>query len=300
MKKTMMTALVLVMAIVAQAQVKIAPKMAKGDKYVYVTEAKTDAAGQVSFAMTGENVYEVVEATADGYVLNVTNTKLESSTTDNPIVRIMLAAEEVMKNQTIQLVTDKDGRPTGIKNFDELRKNVSTSMDQWITEFYKAYPQVLQMVPQEKLKAQLQANLTEEFCLKTFTSPNSVFCLNGLTIQNMSQDTYTDAQGLKMKRMYFVSNGGKSVLTSSKTDMTADELKAMIIKQVEENAPEQAEMIKQNIDAVMASGAMKIEGTEKTQYELQDNGWVKTIESNTETNSMGQSLKTTVTVKVKE
>ena len=82
-------------------------------------------------------------------------------------------------------------------------------------------------------------------------------------------------------------------------NMSGEELKKMVIEKVMETAPDQAEMIKQNIDAVMASGMLKFSATEKTNYELSADGWVKSIQSESEADSMGQKVigKTTITLK---
>ena len=63
--------------------------------------------------------------------------------------------------------------------------------------------------------------------------------------------------------------------------------------------PSQAEMIKQNIDMVMQSGMMKIEMTEDTTYELQDDGWVKSIKTVMNNKMMGKDIRTVSTVTMK-
>ena len=65
-------------------------------------------------------------------------------------------------------------------------------------------------------------------------------------------------------------------------------------------APDQAEMIKKNIDAVMASGMIKIDMKGTATYELQDDGWVKTIKNEETQETMGQQAKTTATVTLKQ
>lgn len=49
-----------------------------------------------------------------------------------------------------------------------------------------------------------------------------------------------------MKRMYFVN--GRNVTVSGSANMSKEELKKLIIEQVEKMMPEQADMVKQNID----------------------------------------------------
>ena len=92
---------------------------------------------------------------------------------------------------------------------------------------------------------------------------------------------------------------GKNITTNSSMNMTKEDMKEMIIKQVEQSAPDQAEMVKKNIDQLMDSGMLKIEMKEKATYELADDGWVKTLKVENTTESMGQSSTTTSVVTLK-
>ena len=92
---------------------------------------------------------------------------------------------------------------------------------------------------------------------------------------------------------------GKNIIANSTLNMSKDEMKALIIKQVEERAPEQAEMIKENIDQVMEAGLLKIDMTQKDTYELQDDGWPKSIVTESTTETMGQKITTKGTVTLK-
>lgn len=63
--------------------------------------------------------------------------------------------------------------------------------------------------------------------------------------------------------------------------------------------PEQADMVKQNIDQLIESGMLKLDMKETGSYEYQEDGWVKTIKSENVTENMGQkvTVNTTVTLK---
>ena len=61
----------------------------------------------------------------------------------------------------------------------------------------------------------------------------------------------------------------------------------MIVDQVKKIMPSQAEMIEQNIDMVMSSGAIKFEFEQTTDYEFGSNGWVKTISFTNKSNTVG-------------
>ena len=76
-------------------------------------------------------------------------------------------------------------------------------------------------------------------------------------------------------------------------------MKQTIIKQVEQTAPDQAQMIKDNIDQLMSTGMLKMDHKETATYELQDDGWVKSIIVDSTTETMGQTVvsKSIVTLK---
>ena len=88
-------------------------------------------------------------------------------------------------------------------------------------------------------------------------------------------------------------------MANSTLNMTKDEMKEMIIKQVEKSAPEQAAMVKENIDQLMSTGMLKMDMKETATYELQADGWVKSIKNETTTETMGQQLVTKSTATLK-
>ena len=125
----------------------------------------------------------------------------------------------------------------------------------------------------------------------------SPLMLNGKTLTTGSEEEYVAPGGMKMKRHYTVN--GRTIVAKSELNMSEDDLKNYIISQVEKAMPSQAEMIKQNIDMVMQSGMMKIEMTEDTTYELQDDGWVKSIKTVMNNKMMGKDIRTVSTVTMK-
>ena len=122
--------------------------------------------------------------------------------------------------------------------------------------------------------------------------------LDDITYNPMrSQEEFVSKEGIKMKRLYFVN--GKTIIANSVMNMTEDEMKQTIIKQVEKSAPDQAQMIKDNIDQLMSTGMLKMDHKETATYELQDDGWVKSIVVDSTTETMGQTVvsKSIVTLK---
>ena len=290
MKKLMIVSVMLMAAFAAQAQLKVAPKMEKGTTKTYATTMTTNIPGQGEVKITADTKYTVSAATADGYVVDVVSTDVKSdATADNIAGKLISASQELMKDMTVSLATDKDGKILGIKNFNELKPKIDEASGKFADKMLKEIPQLTQLMSKEALINQINENLTEESLVRTMQANTSVLVLNGKTIMTGAQDEFVNEQGMKMKRMYFVN--GKKVTTNSSMNMSKDEMKAFIIKQVEQLAPEQAEMIKKNIDQVMATGMLKIDMKETANYEFADDGWVKTLKTEATTDTMGQQTK---------
>ena len=81
--------------------------------------------------------------------------------------------------------------------------------------------------------------------------------------------------------------------------MDKEEMKALIIKQIEERAPEQAEMVKENIDQILSSGMLKIDMKQKDTYDLQADGWIKSMTTEATTETMGQKIEVKGTLTIK-
>ena len=290
MKKLFFLSVMLTAAMAASAQMKIAPKMQKGLSKVYNVVATTNIPGQKEVNITTDMKYTVTEANADGYVVDVLTTTFTSdATSDNIAGQLLSGAAELLKGLNVRVATNKDGRAEKIVNYAELRPKMDDMCDKLIEKMYQAIPQMSQLVPKEPLRQQMMESLTEEKLLKSMQNATSVMTLNGKTVMTGAQEEYVNEQGMKMKRLYFVN--GKNIVTNSSMNMSKDELKALLIAQVEKLAPAQADMIKQNIDTVIESGMLKMDMKETATYDLLDDGWVKSVTVDTTTDTMGQTAK---------
>lgn len=290
MKKLFFLSVMLTAAMAVSAQLKIAPKMQKGLTKVYNVVATTNIPGQKEVNITTDMKYTVTEANADGYVVDVlTTTFYSDATSDNIAGQLLSGAAELLKGLNVRVATNKDGRAEKIVNYAELRPKMDDMCDKLIEKMYQAIPQMSQMLPKEPLRQQMMESLTEEKLLKSMQNATSVMTLNGKTVMTGAQEEYVNEQGMKMKRLYFVN--GKNIVTNSSMNMSKDELKALLIAQVEKLAPAQADMIKQNIDTVIESGMLKMDMKETATYDLLDDGWVKSVTVDTTTDTMGQTAK---------
>ena len=297
MKKLFFLSIMLTAALAANAQkaLKIAPKMEKGTEKTYHQAATTSITGQADVTTTSITKYTVTEVTADGYVIEVVTTEVKTDAApDNLMGQVMAVAEEMTKDMVIKLATDKDGKPVHILNYQETAASAEKMADQLIDKLFTDIPALSQTFTKDAFKQQVISNLTEENMLKTMQQGSSVLTLNGKTVMTGSQDEYPNALGMKMKRMFFVN--GSNVTTNSSVNMTKEDMKAMIISEVEKGSPEQAEAVKQNIDKLLDSGLLKMDMKETATYEYQADGWIKAIKSETITDVVGQQSKVNVVV----
>ena len=298
MKKIMMVSLMLTIAMALQAQVKVAPKMEKGTVKTYVAEATITLPGQGDVKVTADSKYSITDAKADSYVLEMVSTDVKTECEPGNIAgKLVAAAQEMMKDAVVRATLDKDGRIQNILNGDEVKARVDKQADAFIDQMLADVPQLAGVVSKDALKQQVSQALTIEGLVQTLQQATSPLALNGKTIASGSQEEFISQEGLKMKRMYFVN--GKTIIANSVMNMTEDEMKQTIIKQVEKSAPDQAQMIKDNIDQLMSTGMLKMDHKETATYELQDDGWVKSIVVDSTTETMGQTVVSKSIVKLK-
>lgn len=296
MKKLFFVSVLLTIAFAAQAQLKIAPKMEKGTVKTYVNTVTTSIPMQGDVTVTSETNYSVVDATADGYLIDVEtiNVKVDADA-DNITGKLLAATEELQKGTVIHLSTDKDGKPVRVLNADELKKIIEQNANALIDKLMADIPQLTESAPKDVLKNQMLSSFTEETILRGLEE--SPLALNGKSIITGAQEEYVTKDGLKMKRMYFVN--GQNIIANSTLNMDKDEMKALIIKQIEERAPEQAEMVKENIDQILSSGMLKIDMKQKDTYDLQADGWIKSMTTEATTETMGQKIEVKGTLTMK-
>lgn len=291
MKKVILLSVMLVASMAISAQTKIVPQMKKGLKKVYATTATVSVGGQKDVKMTSETKYTVTEANADGYVVDMVVTSFATDADVNDVAGQMISAtQEMMKDVNVRLQTNKDGQVVGIKNYAEVKKQIDAFGAKIVDKLMESVPQLSQVMSKDALKQQIQESVNEQALIRSLKEADGVLMLNGKTPMTGAQEEYVNEKGVKMKRMYFVN--GKSIVTNGSANITKDELKAMIIEQVEKTMPAQAEIAKQNIDQLLSSGMLKVDIKETSTYEMGDDSWVKSVK--TESNSEFVGTKTVV------
>jgi hypothetical protein len=290
MKKYFISTIMMLLTVAAMTQNKISPLLQNGYRAVYIEE---QTSGETK--IVAEYEYVVSDVTPNGAIITTTLLNVETTGGEDDLTgKLMAMGEQIMRGVSVKLIVNADGQVTGLQNTDEVKARCTEMANTMIDELLAQAPQIAQMMPKEALLAQVTEKLDEQSLIQSLTNIG-VLSLNGKTPMNGASETFS-YQGMKMKRMYFVA--GKRIITNSTLDMTTDELKEFIIHQVEQIAPDQAEMIRQNIDLIM--GQMTMEMTIRSTYELQDNGWVKSIQTETTENMMGQSSRQVSTTTLKE
>ena len=298
MKKAFVITISLLMAVSAFGQsIKVTPALKRGLEKTYNKTSSTTAMGQ-TVNITSEQKYTVTKETSEGYEMTLVTTNLKSDgNNENMVSRLALLSEEMMKDSKIQLRLDKEGKVLGIINFDEVKAKSVVTAKQLIDELFGAAPELAQLMKKEQLEEQIIAELTPELMTKSLTLSTSPLTLFGRTIVSGMEEKYNNNM-VNLKRIWLVT--GKRLGASAKTDMSREELKDYILKQVEKTAPQQAAMIKDNIDTVLDSGLLKLDVNEKSSYELADDLWVKSMETTVENDMMGQKSTTSVKVQLKD
>ena len=290
MKRFFLLSTLLLATLMICAQTKIAPKMKKGMKKVYVVEATIGVPSKQSTKITTETVYEVVDATNDGYVLDVYVTDVKTDAKDAES-RVYSLATEMLKDVHTQYATNKDGKVTKILNAEEGKKRINEMLDKVLADVPLPASTTL-----TNLKKQLTGNINEASLLESVQISTSPLTLNGKTISTGTEEEYNTEQGIKMKRTYSVKDKS-SIQTNAKINMNTDDMKKMVMGLVENIVPNQSENLMDMIGPMINN--LKIDAAENSTYTFQKDGWIKNITSEMNYSMMGASFNINTKVSLK-
>ena len=296
MRKIMMLMLLFVTTAVMAASVKVVAKYKKGDYCIYQvtqtssTSAQTGEGTTLSFV--GEIRYDVTDVRPDGYTLEAKTLKWEKVNPDESDMasELTMMSMKMMENLPVVLKTDREGKIVQFANFDDIKSKVSTLADEVVDKLFAQGGEVMVgVLNKESLKQMMLDEITEEKMLENMGS--NYLGLYGKTIATgMMEDERFG--GMKFKTTYLVPSAsnadGYTIKASSVSSMTKDDLKDLILKQVEKLMPsDQVDMVKDNIDMILDSGSIKMEGTKQTTYDFLSSGWLKSAEHIIKLNMMG-------------
>ena len=280
----------LLAALLVSAQTKSAPKMQKGMKKTYVTELVISLPSKQPVTITSETLYEVTDATSDGYTLDI---YISDVTTDAKDVenRIYSIATEMLKGIHTRYTTDKDGKVEKILDAEYVLKNMNGMLDKILSNV-----PLPESTTAEDLTKQLTGKQTEESLLQSVQTSISPLTLNGKTISTGMTEEYDTEQGIKMKRTYTVKDKS-NIQTSSKIDMSTEDIKKMMAGVLEKVMPDLSDNFMETMGEMMKN--FKIDASENATYTLGKDGWIKSITAENSYNSMGVSVKMNTKVTLK-
>lgn len=290
MKRFFLLSTLLLATMLVCAQTKIAPKMKKGMKKVYVVEATIGVPSKQSTKITTETVYEVVDATNDGYVLDVYVTDVKTDAKDAES-RVYSLATEMLKDVHTQYATNKDGKVMKILNAEEGKKRINEMLDKVLADVPLPASTTL-----TNLKKQLTGNINEASLLESVQISTSPLTLNGKTISTGTEEEYNTEQGIKMKRTYSVKDKS-SIQTNAKINMNTDDMRKMVMGLVEKIVPNQSDNLMDMIGPMISN--LKIDAAENSTYTFQKDGWIENITSEMNYSMMGASFKINTKVSLK-
>ena len=297
MKKVFLLSIVILMSVSVFGQsIKVTPVLKKGMKKAYMNTTAVTTMDQ-TITITSDQLLTITKETPQGYEMTMENANFSSDAKDDNLAsRLLTLGSEILKDTKVQVSLNKEGKLLDIINYEEVKSKSIATGERMVDELLKAAPEISQVLTKEAIMEQVTGALTQENLIKSLTGNTNPLALFGLTIVNGMQDKYNNNM-VDLKRTWLVN--GKKIFASAKSDMSKEELKAYVLSQVEKLAPQQADMIKENIDMVLNSGLVKIDVTENANYELGDDLWIKSMETTVETDMMGQKSSTRTKIQLK-
>ena len=296
MKRATILSLLLLMATSIMAQsVKIVPKMKKGDVKAYAGTGETAVQGQM-VRTSHDEVFTVTDKTKNGFVVQV-ESNLGDTKSDINFTNLTQVLEKVFANQTVIYDTNKEGKIVNIRNLDEQKQHAVSVIDEI---FNSAQMQQINVVlPRENIMKMVEEKFSQENMLKMALSIPSPLTLNGKTISEGMEEESFNTQGLKLKTIYHISNGGKTIVADSNLDMNVEEIRDYLVKQVRQLMPSLASMFEGQIDQALQRGTVKVSARQKATYEIGDDGWVRKLTVDSESAQTGQVNKSIVVLTLK-
>ena len=250
------------------AQVDVNPHLVDGSKVRY-TSRTTITRGDSIQIYTHRTIYAVSNVTTQGAVINVVQQESDPKDDLNEI--------------PVSFSTDSQGRLLCVLNADEIKEKVKEYIHRGLQHYEDE--NIKRVVEEETEKLYTAENILMQH------KSNGVLALNGMTVSDGMIDNFF-YNGLKLKRTYSVT--GKTITAKTTLDMTQEEIKNHFRKQLGDSIPNMEEMFEQaakevpveELKVIKKEYEEKIEDTlEKaipmidmtSVYELDDEGWVKSI-----------------------
>ena len=297
MKKSFLSFVLLLAVTALNAQTLIKANFQKGDQATY--ESVADIKLSVPMAGNSESIktnsqtkITVKDATADGYVIEMTTTNMKMEGRQEVVQQAGNMLNQYLNNVPLLLKTDANGKITDLLNYEEVQAKTSKFAMASIDSLYKAKPEMEKALPKYKMAMSVNSLLTKEAFIES-AEDNSFFILFGKTLKT-GDKVDMNKQGIKTTVTYEVNKepNALNIIGKIKGNMTEDDVKAFFIDKIKQMGADEA-MVSQ-LDAnwgqlqKMGMAKMDLDGTSMTK--LLNTGWATEYSTDMKTKMMGMEM----------
>lgn len=307
MKKSLLTFVLLLAVTALNAQTLIKANFQKGDQATYesVADIKVSvpmAGNSESIKTNGQTKITVKDATADGYVIEMTTTNIKMEGNQEVAQQTGNMLNQYLSNVPLLLKTDANGKVKDILNYTEVQTQVSKLAMASIDSLYKAKPEMEKTLPKYKMAMSINSLLTKEAFIESAEN-NSFFIFFGKTLKT-GDKVDMNKQGIKTTVTYEVNKepNALNIIGKIKGNMTEDDVKAFFIDKMKQIGADEAMVSK--LDAnwgqmkQMGMAKMDVDGTSMTK--LLNSGWATEYSTDVKTKMMGMEMVITSVTKLVE
>ena len=307
MKKSLLTFVLLIAVTALNAQTLIKANFQKGDQATYETVADVKvntpmSGGSESIKTNSKTKITVQDATADGYVIEMTTTNMKMEGKQEVVQQTGNMLNQYLSNVPLLLKTDANGKVKDILNYTEVQTQVSKLAMASIDSLYKAKPEMEKTLPKYKMAMSVNSLLTKEAFIESAEN-NTFFILFGKTLKTGDKEDM-NMQGIKTFVTYEVNKepNALNIIGKIKGNMTEDDVKAFFIDKMKQIGADEAMVSK--LDAnwgqmkQMGMAKMDVDGTSMTK--LLNSGWATEYSTDVKTKMMGMEMFITSVTKLVE
>ena len=307
MKKSLLTFVLLLAVTALNAQTLIKANFQKGDQATYESVANIKvsvpmAGTSESIKTNGQTKITVKDATADGYVIEMTTTNIKMEGKQEVAQQTGNMLNQYLSNVPLLLKTDANGKVKDILNYTEVQTQVSKLAMASIDSLYKAKPEMEKTLPKYKMAMSINSLLTKEAFIES-VEYNSFFILFGKTLKTGDKEDM-NKQGIKTTVTYEVNKepNALNIIGKIKGNMTEDDVKAFFIDKMKQIGADEAMVSK--LDAnwgqmkQMGMAKMDVDGTSTTK--LLNSGWATEYSTDVKTKMMGMEMTINTVTKLVE
>ena len=297
MKKSLLTFVLLLAVTALNAQTLIKANFQKGDQATYESVANIKvsvpmAGTSESIKTNGQTKITVKDASADGYVIEMTTTNIKMEGNQEVAQQTGNMLNQYLSNVPLLLKTDANGKVKDILNYTEVQTQVSKLAMASIDSLYKAKPEMEKTLPKYKMAMSINSLLTKEAFIESAEN-NSFFIFFGKTLKT-GDKVDMNKQGIKTTVTYEVNKepNALNIIGKIKGNMTEDDVKAFFIDKMKQMGADEAMVSK--LDAnwgqmkQMGMAKMDVDGTSMTK--LLNTGWATEYSTDVKTKMMGMEM----------